>query len=122
MTIIRTANPGLLRSTKGFGKSALAFHFPNMIWSKRHATANPRTILTDIDAYRQTSALKAALELEVFTAMAQVASRPSLSPIGPRLGKRNAGSLRLFVIQQFLTEDRSHYGLAPDTAMFLDKH
>ena len=83
----------------------------------------PGRFFQTINAYQQTAALKAALELEVFTAIGagcvtaeSVADRCKTSVKGMRV------LCDFLVIQQFLTKEGNHYGLAPDAALFLDKN
>jgi len=83
----------------------------------------PGRFFQTINAYQQTAALKAALELEVFTAIGtgcvtaeSLADRCKTSVKGMRV------LCDFLVIQQFLTKEGSHYGLVPDAAMFLDKN
>lgn len=74
------------------------------------------------NAYQRTAAIKAAVELEVFTAIAEgnltadaVALRCHTSDRGMRI------LLDYLVITGFLTKDGYQYGLTPDSALFLDK-
>ena len=83
----------------------------------------PGRFFQTINAYQQTAALKASLELEVFTAIGagcvtaeSLADRCKTSVKGMRV------LCDFLVIQQFLTKEGNHYGLAPDAAMFLDKN
>jgi hypothetical protein len=72
--------------------------------------------------HARTEALKAAIELEVFTAIAEgwrtaepLAQRCSASPRGI------AALCDFLVVNGFLTKSHGEYGLAPDSQMFLDK-
>jgi ubiquinone/menaquinone biosynthesis C-methylase UbiE len=83
---------------------------------------NPMRIFQTLNAFQQTAALRAAIELDVFTAIgegqntiAQIARRAGASERGPRILCDN------LTIMGFLTKNSTHYGLAPDAAMFLDR-
>ena len=83
---------------------------------------SPQLFFQTINAYQQTEALKAAIELEVFTAIgegnataAEIAKRCSASERGMRI------LCDFLCIMGFLTKDENRYSLTPDSAMFLDK-
>jgi 2-polyprenyl-3-methyl-5-hydroxy-6-metoxy-1,4-benzoquinol methylase len=83
---------------------------------------SPQLFFQTINAYQQTQALKAAIELEVFTAVgegnstaAEIAGRCRASERGTRI------LCDFLCIMGFLTKDGNRYGLTPDSAMFLDK-
>src|SRR5947207_15292113 len=75
-----------------------------------------------LNAHQQTAALKAAIELDVFTAIAEGNASPKA------LAKRCAASERglrilcdYLVVHQMLTKNGEAYGLTPDAAAFLDR-
>jgi len=83
---------------------------------------NPLRIFQTLNAFQQTAALRAAIELDVFTAVgegqntiAQIAQRANASERGTRILCDN------LTILGFLTKNSTHYGLAPDAAVFLDR-
>lgn len=83
---------------------------------------NPALLFQTINAYQQTEALKAAIELEVFTAIGegkttakQIAERCNASERGVRI------LCDFLCIMRFLTKTESNYELTIDSAMFLDK-
>jgi 2-polyprenyl-3-methyl-5-hydroxy-6-metoxy-1,4-benzoquinol methylase len=83
---------------------------------------NPMRIFQTLNAFQQTAALRAAIELDVFTAIgegqntiAQIAQRANASERGTRILCDN------LTILGFLTKNSTHYALAPDAAMFLDR-
>ena len=83
----------------------------------------PGRFFQAINAYQQSAALQASLELGVFTAIGEgcvtaesLADRCHASAKGMRV------LCDFLVIQQFLTKEGSRYGLTPDAAMFLDKN
>ncbi|MEP6569194.1 MAG: class I SAM-dependent methyltransferase [Acidobacteriota bacterium] len=82
----------------------------------------PQLFFQTINAYQQTEGLKAAIELEVFTAIGEgnatapeIAQRCKTSERGMRI------LCDFLCIIGFLTKDGNRYGLTPDSAVFLDK-
>ena len=83
---------------------------------------NPGRIFQAFNAYQQTAALKAAIELDVFTTIGD--RQTTAEQIAQRAGAAERGIRILcdfLTVMGFLTKNDSHYGLAPDTAMFLDR-
>ncbi|HEX2522184.1 MAG TPA: class I SAM-dependent methyltransferase [Terriglobia bacterium] len=83
----------------------------------------PARFFQTVNAYQQSAAIKASIELGVFTAVGEghetaeaLAARCSASVKGMRV------LCDFLVIHQFLTKEGDRYGLAPDAAMFLDKN
>jgi 2-polyprenyl-3-methyl-5-hydroxy-6-metoxy-1,4-benzoquinol methylase len=83
---------------------------------------SPQLFFQTINAYQRTEALKAAIELEVFTAIGEgnstateIASRCKTSERGMRI------LCDFLCIMGFLNKDGPSYSLTPDSAMFLDK-
>ena len=83
---------------------------------------SPQLFFQTMNAYQQTQALKAAIELEVFTAIgegnstaAEIAGRCKTAERGMRI------LCDFLCIMRFLTKDHNRYSLTPDSAMFLDK-
>jgi ubiquinone/menaquinone biosynthesis C-methylase UbiE len=75
-----------------------------------------------INAYQRTAALKGAIQLDVFSAIAEgnttfpaIAARCKTSERGMRI------LCDYLVIIGFLTKEEGKYGLTPDTALFLDR-
>jgi ubiquinone/menaquinone biosynthesis C-methylase UbiE len=96
--------------------------------AKAHAQAmagappNPARIFQTLNAFQQTAALRAAIELDVFTAIGEGAA--TAAAIGARAGASERGIRILcdyLVILGFLTKTEMNYGLSPDAAVFLDK-
>ncbi len=84
---------------------------------------SPELFFSTVNAYQRTAVIKAAVELEVFTAIAEgntttatIAARCQASERGIRILCDN------LVINGFLTKQAGHYGLTPDSALFLDRH
>jgi ubiquinone/menaquinone biosynthesis C-methylase UbiE len=83
---------------------------------------NPALLFQTINAYQRTEAMKAAIELEVFTAIGEGANTPAL--IAQRCGAAERGIRILcdfLTIMGFLTKTEGTYALTPDAAAFLDK-
>ena len=83
---------------------------------------NPLTIFDALNGFQRATALKAAIELEVFTLIgagvvkaAELAKRANASEKGMRI------LCDFMTIQGFLTKQDGVYGLTPDSAVFLDK-
>ena len=83
---------------------------------------SPQLFFQTINAYQRTEGLKAAIELEAFTAIGEG------NTTAPEIAKRCMTSERgmrilcdFLSIMGFLNKDGSRYSLTPDSAMFLDK-
>ena len=83
---------------------------------------NPSRIFQALNAFQQSAAMRAAIELDVFTAIgeglntpAEIARRANASERGVRI------LCDYLTIFGFLTKNSGHYSLAPDAAMFLDR-
>lgn len=82
----------------------------------------PQLFFQTVNAYQRTEGLKAAIELEVFTAIGEgkttaidIAERSSASERGIRI------LCDFLCVLGFLTKDGSNYKLTPESALFLDK-
>lgn len=83
---------------------------------------SPQLFFQTINAYQQTEGLKAAIELEVFTAIGE--GNATAVEIAKRCGTSERGMRILcdfLCIIGFITKDGNRYSLTPDSAMFLDK-
>ncbi|MEZ5399360.1 MAG: class I SAM-dependent methyltransferase [Bryobacteraceae bacterium] len=83
----------------------------------------PARFMHALNGYQQTAALKCGIELGVFTAIsagkhtvAALSESCHASPKGIRV------LCDFLTISGFLTKDGDRYGLAPDSAAFLDRH
>ena len=86
-----------------------------------HQQPTPQRFFDAINAYQQTEAMKAAIELELFTAIAEGNTTPATIAGRCQAAERGVRILCDFLtIHGFLTKEGSHYGLAPDSALFLD--
>jgi ubiquinone/menaquinone biosynthesis C-methylase UbiE len=82
---------------------------------------SPQLFFQTINAYQRSEALKAAIELEVFTAIGE--GNSSAADIAKRCNASGRGIRILcdfLCIMGFLTKDGDRYSLTPDSAMFLD--
>ncbi|MBV9499345.1 MAG: class I SAM-dependent methyltransferase [Acidobacteriaceae bacterium] len=84
---------------------------------------NPGIILDNLNAYQRSAALKAAIELDVFTQIARgnrsadaIAKAISASPRGVRI------LCDYLAISGFLSKDDGQYSLTPDSGTFLDRN
>lgn len=84
---------------------------------------NPAVIFDTLNAYQRSAALKAAIELDVFTEIARgsrtadaIAKAVSASPRGVRI------LCDYLVISGFLAKESREYSLSPEAAMFLDRN
>src|SRR6267154_2761695 len=88
-------------------------------------TANqptPALLFDTINAHQRTEAIKAAIELNLFTTIA--AGNSSAKEIAPACGASERGTRILcdyLVIIGFLTKEGDKYDLTADSATFLDK-
>ena len=82
----------------------------------------PERFFGAINAYEQTEAIKTAVELEVFTAIAE--GNTTAAAIAKRCEASERGVRMLcdfLTIHGFLTKDGTQYGLTPDSAVFLNR-
>lgn len=83
---------------------------------------NPALLFDTINAHQRTEAIKAAIELRLFSAIAS--GNTSAKEIAQACGASERGTRILcdyLVIIGFLTKQEGNYALTPDSAMFLDK-
>lgn len=83
---------------------------------------SPEHFFETVNAYQQTASLKAAIELDLFTAIGE--EKTTAATIARRCGASERGTRILcdyLVVIGFLTKEGGHYGLSPDSAMFLDR-
>jgi SAM-dependent methyltransferase len=88
-----------------------------------HPTApSPALIFDTINAYQRSAALKAAIELDVFTAVGK--GKETAQTLSNKCRTSERGMRILcddMVVIGLLTKEGEHYGLTLDTAMFLDR-
>lgn len=83
---------------------------------------NPARIFQTINAFQQSAAMRAAIDLDVFTAIGE--GRTTVAEIAERAGAAERGIRILcdyLTVAGFLTKSSTHYGLSPDAAVFLDR-
>jgi ubiquinone/menaquinone biosynthesis C-methylase UbiE len=83
----------------------------------------PQLFFQTINSYQRTEALKAAIELEVFTAIGE--GNSAVPEIAKRCRTSERGMRILcdyLCIMGFLAKDGGRYSLTQDSAVFLDKH
>jgi ubiquinone/menaquinone biosynthesis C-methylase UbiE len=86
------------------------------------AQVSPERIFNTLNAYQETAALKAAIELDVFTAIGE--GNETARAIAERCGASQRGVRILcdyLTVIGYLTKEGERYRLAADAAMFLDK-
>src|SRR6266480_2775911 len=89
----------------------------------QHQQPTPERFFNAINAYEQTEAMKAAIELEIFTAIAE--GNATAATIAKRCEAAERGVRTLcdfLTIHGFLTKEGAQYALAPDSALFLNRH
>ena len=88
-----------------------------------NAQPSPELFFATVNAYHHTEALKAAIELELFTVIAQ--GNQTADAIASRCQASERGIRPLcdfLVVMGFLTKDSNRYSLTLDSAIFLDRH
>src|SRR2546430_306300 len=84
---------------------------------------NPGVIFDNLNAYQRSAALKAAIELDVFTEIAR--GNRSADAIAQAVSASTRGVRILcdyLAISGFLTKDVAQYSLTVDSGMFLDRN
>ena len=93
-----------------------------MATASHGAKPTPERIFGTLTAFQQTEALKAAIELDIFTKIGEGANEaPALAKA---IGASERGTRMLadyMTVQGFLTKENGKYGLSPDSAIFLDR-
>lgn len=82
----------------------------------------PQLFFQTVNAYQRTEALKAAIELEVFTAIGE--GHTSVAEIATRCNSAERGARILcdfLSIMGFLIKEQQAYRLTPESALFLDQ-
>jgi 2-polyprenyl-3-methyl-5-hydroxy-6-metoxy-1,4-benzoquinol methylase len=87
-----------------------------------HSQPNPEKIFDTLNAHQKTAALKAGIELDVFTAVGEGVD--TAAELAKRCQSTERGIRTLcdyLTIIGFLTKQDQKYALAPDAAIFLDR-
>jgi tRNA A58 N-methylase Trm61 len=91
--------------------------------STEQTPPSPILFFDTVNAYQRSSAIKAAIELEVFTAIAE--GNRTAQSLSERCSASERG-IRILCdylsVIGFLVKENSSYTLTPDSAMFLDKN
>src|SRR6202795_1742683 len=83
----------------------------------------PERFFSATNAYELIEAMKAAIELEIFTAVAEGNATAATIAKRCQAAERGVRTLCDFLtIHEFLTKDGTQYALAPDAALFLNRH
>jgi SAM-dependent methyltransferase len=93
-----------------------------MATATQGAKPSPERIFSTLTAYQQTEALKAAIQLDIFTNIGAGANEPA--SLAKAIGANERGVRILcdfMTIFGFLTKENGRYGLPPESALFLDK-
>jgi 2-polyprenyl-3-methyl-5-hydroxy-6-metoxy-1,4-benzoquinol methylase len=83
---------------------------------------SPERFFDTVNAYQRPAAIKAAVELDLFTTLGE--GQRSAAELAPRCEASERGVRILcdyLVIIGFLTKEGGRYGLTPDSAVFLDR-
>jgi ubiquinone/menaquinone biosynthesis C-methylase UbiE len=83
---------------------------------------SPERFFSAVNAYEQTAAIKTAIELAIFTAIAE--GNATAAAIAKRCGASERGVRTLcdfLTIHEFLTKSGAEYGLTKDSAVFLNR-
>ena len=87
-----------------------------------HAQPSPMLFFETINAYQRTNALKAAIELELFTAVGEGATTPEAIALRCQASVRGIRILADYLaVLGFITRNNGHYALTQDSAVFLDR-
>ena len=90
--------------------------------SEQTQQPSPELFFQTVNAYQRTAAIKAAVELDVFTAIAEGAHTPEELAARCETAERGMRILcDYLVIVGLLTKEGWRYGLTPDSALFLDR-
>jgi len=90
--------------------------------SLQQQALSPAIIFETLNAYQRTEALRSAITLDLFTAIAE--GNTSSGQLSTRISASERGTRILcdyLAIMGFLTKENSHYGLAPASAAFLNR-
>src|SRR5215470_16517117 len=94
-----------------------------MASTTQHQQPTPERFFNSVNALMQTEAMKAAIELEIFTAIAEGNSASATIAKRCQAAERGVRILCDFLtIHGFLTKEGTQYALAPDSALFLNRH
>ncbi len=90
--------------------------------SNQTSELSPTLFFNTVNAYQRTAVIKAAIELNLFTALSE--GNETVQPLAQRCETSERGMRILcdyLVVIGFLTKEAKCYSLTPDSAMFLDR-
>ncbi len=91
--------------------------------SASHQQPSPELFFETANAYQRSACLKAAVDLDLFTAIAEGCSEPAALASRCNASVRGVRILCEFLAAVgFLTKDGDGFGLTPDSAFFLDRN
>src|SRR5438876_11972126 len=94
-----------------------------MATSTATSRPSPERVFNTLIAFQQTAALKAGIELDIFTAIADGANTPALLAEKPGAVARGVRILCDYLtIHEFLTKNNGRYSLSQESAIFLNWH
>jgi ubiquinone/menaquinone biosynthesis C-methylase UbiE len=83
----------------------------------------PERIFQTLTAYQQAAAMKAAIELDLFTAIAEGANTTDRLAVSCNAAERGVRILCDYLtVLQFLRKEEGRYSLSPESAIFLDRN
>src|SRR5260370_19169126 len=84
---------------------------------------NPERIFNALNAFQQSAALKPAIELDIFTAIADGANTAALLAAKTGAAKRGVRILCDYLTShEFLSKNNGRYALSQESAIFLNRH
>jgi ubiquinone/menaquinone biosynthesis C-methylase UbiE len=93
-----------------------------MAASTRGSKPSPERIFNTMIAFQETEALKAAIELDIFTAITNGANTAALLAAKARTSERGMRILcDYFTVKEFLTKKGEQYALTQESATFLNR-
>lgn len=107
---------------KNSGETSTTPTGKNSSASPSQAAPSPALLFDTINAYQKTAAIKAAVELDVFTAIGDVPATAETIAAHCRASPRGIRILCDYLtILGFLTKSGDRYALTPDSALFLNR-
>ena len=86
------------------------------------AQPSPLLFFDTVNAYQRTAVLRAAVELDIFSAIGEGKTTPAEIAERCEASERGVRSVcDYLVVLGFLTKENGHYGLTQDSAIFLDR-
>src|SRR5437667_7019324 len=94
-----------------------------MAASTAKSKPSPERIFNTMIAFQETEALKAAIELDIFTAIAEGADTAASLAAKTRAAERGVRILcDYFTVKELLTKKGERYALTQESAVFLNRH